>query len=156
MSAALQLRPIADTDRAFLLHVYASTRQAELALVPWTHEQKAAFLHFQFDAQHRHYQQHFPDAHFSVVLVEQEAAGRLYVHRAEREIRVIDIALLPAHRGAGIGSSLLHTLIEEARSAEKTLSLHVERQNRALGLYQRLGFQQVGDTGVYLELAWKA
>lgn len=154
MPPALQLRPIADTDRAFLLRVYASTREAELAQVPWTHEQKAVFLHSQFDAQHRHYQQHYTDAQFSVVLVDREPAGRLYVQRGEQEIRLIDIALLPAHRGAGVGSSLLHALIEEARAGGKTLSLHVERDNRALGLYQRLGFQQIADTGVYLQLAW--
>src|SRR3712207_8583920 len=39
------------SDDEFLLDVYASTRSEELAPVPWTDEQKRAFLRMQFDAQ---------------------------------------------------------------------------------------------------------
>ena len=62
----------------------------------------------------------------------------------------MDIALLPEHRGAGIGAQLLRELQEEARSAGKSLTIHVERFNPALRLYERLGFRQVEDKGVYL------
>jgi ribosomal protein S18 acetylase RimI-like enzyme len=82
--------------------------------------------------------------------------GRLYVARWEREIRIMDIALLPEHRGAGIGTELLRELQDEARSAGKTLTIHVERFNPALRLYERLGFRQVEDKGVYLLMRWSA
>jgi microcystin-dependent protein len=65
------------------------------------------------------------------------------------------IALLPEHRRAGIGTKLLRTLQNEARTAGKTLTIHVEKFNPALRLYQRLGFRQIEDKGVYLFLEWK-
>jgi ribosomal protein S18 acetylase RimI-like enzyme len=80
----------------------------------------------------------------------------LYVAHWEREIRIMDIALLPGNRGAGIGTRLLHDLQEDARSAGKSLTIHVERFNPALALYQRLGFEQVEDKGVYLLMRWSA
>ncbi|PYJ86874.1 MAG: GNAT family N-acetyltransferase, partial [Verrucomicrobia bacterium] len=54
------------------------------------------------------------------------------------------------------GTKLLRDLQEEARGAGKSLTIHVERFNRALELYQRLGFKQVEDKGVYLLLEWSA
>jgi hypothetical protein len=40
--------------------VYAGTRAAELTAVPWTDEQKAAFVQTQFAAQARHDREHYP------------------------------------------------------------------------------------------------
>ncbi len=77
--------------------------------------------------------------------------GRLYVARWPEEIRIVDIALLPEHRGAGIGTSLLEDLVAEAERAGKSLSIHVERFNvQALRFYERLGFETKADKGVYL------
>ena len=60
--AGLRLRRITVDDLSFLAEVYASTRQEELSVVPWTDEQKAAFLRWQFDNQHQYYQQYIPAA----------------------------------------------------------------------------------------------
>ena len=79
-----------------------------------------------------------------------EPAGRLYVARWEDEIRIVDIALLPEHRGNGLGTSLLQELIEEADAAGKPLSIHVEQNNPARPLYARLGFEEAGEFGVYV------
>ncbi len=79
-------------------------------------------------------------------------AGRLYVARWPGEIRVMDIALLPEFRGRGIGSRLLRAIIEEAESSRCAVSIHVERMNPALSLYERLGFRLREDKGVYLLL----
>ena len=40
----LALRPIRNDDLAFLYQVYASTREDELAPLPWTNSQKQTFL----------------------------------------------------------------------------------------------------------------
>jgi ribosomal protein S18 acetylase RimI-like enzyme len=106
----------------------------------------------QFDAQDRWYRAQYPQATFDVVVVEGEPAGRLYVNRGEGEIRIVDIALLPEHRGGGVGTSLLRDLIAEADAAGKRLTIHVERLNPALRLYERLGFALAEDKGVYLFL----
>ncbi|RMH20876.1 MAG: N-acetyltransferase [Acidobacteria bacterium] len=150
----LTLRPIDDRDLPFLRRLYASTRQQELAPVPWSEEQKEAFLRFQFDAQHAYYQEQFPGAAFDLVLRGEEAIGRLYVDRREEEIRLIDVALLPEHRGRGIGGALMRRLLAEARGAGKKVRIHVEHNNPAQRLYRRLGFRRIEDQGVYHLMEW--
>lgn len=150
MSAEVTLRPFAESDLEFLFRVYASTREEELGLTAWSDEQKEAFLRMQFHAQHTYYQQHFSDAQYDVILAGGEPIGRLYVDRRDDEIRVVDIALLTAHRGRGIGGRLMRQILDEAAAAGKPVRIHVEKNNPAMHLYHRLGFQEIGDTGVYL------
>jgi ribosomal protein S18 acetylase RimI-like enzyme len=104
----------------------------------------------QFEAQDTHYRQHYPEASFDVVEDDGEPVGRLYVSRWEEEIRIVDIALLPTARGRGLGSQLLAHLFEESRQSGKAVSIHVEKENPARRLYERLGFREVEDRGVYL------
>jgi len=148
------LRPVRAGDEPFLLRVYAATRAEELAPVPWSDEQKAAFVAMQFQAQSAHYAEHYDGMSADVVLVDGEPAGRLLVARWTQEIRIVDIALLPAFRGRGAGTELLAELMDEATEMGKRLSIHVERENRALALYERLGFEPVGGTGVHLRMEW--
>jgi ribosomal protein S18 acetylase RimI-like enzyme len=145
----ITLRSFQEGDLEFLFQVYASTRWEELAPVPWTDEQKAAFLHMQATAQHAYYQENYRGADWLVIEREGRPAGRLYVHRREKEIRLVDIALLPEHRGSGIGTDLLQELIAESAAAGKPLRIHVEKNNPALRLYERLGFVPIVDKGVY-------
>jgi ribosomal protein S18 acetylase RimI-like enzyme len=149
---AVTLRPATPQDRELLRAIYASTRAEELAVTGWPEDTKAAFLAQQFDAQDRHYRAHFPDASFDVILVDGEPAGRLYVDRRADEILLVDIALLPAFRGRGAGGELLRAVIAEADAAGSPVSIHVERTNRALSLYERHGFEQIADHGVHLLL----
>ena len=155
VDAAITLRPVRDEDRDFLVKLYASIRMEELALTDWSDEQKAVFCTQQCTAQDAHYREHYPGAQWSVIERGGVPAGRLYVARWEREIRIMDIALLPGHRGAGIGTRLLRDLQEEARMAGKTLSIHVEKFNPALRLYERLGFCAKEDKNVYLLMEWR-
>lgn len=149
MDRPVTFRPIGPADEDFLVAVYATTRAEELAPVPWSDAQKAAFCRMQFDAQHRYYQEHYAAASFDVIQVGGEPAGRLYVDRGPDEFRVIDIALLPAYRNAGIGSAILKDVLAEADRAGKPVTIHVEKMNPALRLYYRLGFREAGDAGVY-------
>jgi GNAT superfamily N-acetyltransferase len=147
LPARVTLRPISDADLPFLLQLYASTRVDELAQVPWTDEQKVAFIVQQFEAQHAWWQEHYAGARFDLVLVDGEPAGRLYVDVWAREIRVVDIALMPAHRGGGIGAMLLRRVFAEGDAAGKPVSIHVEVFNPARRLYARLGFVEKGTHG---------
>jgi ribosomal protein S18 acetylase RimI-like enzyme len=146
------LRPVRDDDERFLLRVYAGTRAEELAPVAWSPEQKAAFVAQQFAAQTAHYARHYAGMTADVILVDDEPAGRLLVARWPDEIRIVDISILPEHRGRGAGSVLLGELLDEAAAAGKRLSIHVERENRARRLYERLGFRQADEYGVYLRM----
>jgi len=153
-SNTLRLRAATPEDEQFLRALYAGTRAEELGRLPWSDEQKRAFIDMQFAAQDTHYRRHYPNAQYSIIEVQELPAGRLYVDRWGKEIRIMDIALLPEYRRAGIGTKLLRVLQDEARTAGKALTIHVEKFNRALCLYQRLGFQQIEDKGLYLFLRW--
>ena len=152
----ISLRPIGPEDDSFLAGVYASTRAEELAVTGWSDDEKAVFCRRQFDAQAAHYRENYPGASLQVIENAGVPIGRLYVARGEREIRIMDVALLPEFRGSGIGTKLLRELQEEARSADKSLTIHVERFNPALRLYERVGFRRIEDKGVYLLMEWRA
>jgi len=149
------LRAFAPGDLEFLYQVYASSRADEMAMITdWSAEQKEAFLRFQFKAQHSHYQQHYPQARYDVILKGGERIGRFYVERMPDEIRVMDIALLPAHRNQGIGRSLVQEVLDEAERPPKLVSLHVEPDNPAKRLYKRLGFVVAGEVSFYQLMHW--
>lgn len=152
MNSPATLRPATADDVPFLLRVYRSTREEELAVTPWIEEQKAAFIEMQFRAQDTDYRRNYPDAKYDVILRDGVPAGRLYVDRRKTEISILDIALLSEHRGAGIGSALLRELIAEADASGKALEIYVEKFNRAQTLYRRLGFVEKDDTGVYWQM----
>jgi len=149
------LRPAGPCDAELLYRIYASTREDELAVVPWDAAQKEAFLRMQFAAQDRYYHATFPAASYDLIVSGEEVLGRLYVDRGGPAWLVLDIALLPGHRGRGIGARLLTDLLAEAGAAAKPVQMHVERFNPAQRLYDRLGFRQIADEGVYLRLEWK-
>jgi ribosomal protein S18 acetylase RimI-like enzyme len=84
------------------------------------------------------------------VLVDGEPAGRVYVRQDRDAVHIMDIALLPAFRRGGAGGALLAELFDSAAARGVVVRIWVERENRALSLYRRLGFEQVGEHGVYL------
>ena len=152
----VSFRPIAPEDMDFLLRVYGSTRADEMAMVvDWTVEQKDAFIRQQFSAQHSWYQEHYIGAEFLVILVDGTPAGRLYIHRREKEIRLVDITFLPEYRNSGIGTSLLRDLLTEGEAAGKPVTIHVEIYNPAMHLYERLGFRPIEERGPYRLLEWR-
>lgn len=147
----ISLRPAAPRDREFLFGVYASSREEELAvLVDWTDADKEAFLRQQFEAQATHYEKYYPDASFDIVLLGDTPVGRLYVDRRETEIIVIDIALLTKYRRRGIGRELLGPILDEATTRTLPVRLHVETNNPIRPWYERLGFRELEQRGVYL------
>ncbi len=149
MKQPIIFRPITSDDEQFLYGLYASTRQEELAQTTWTDAEKETFLKQQFTAQHKFYIERFTQATFDILLLNKEPIGRLYIDRRAEEIRIIDISILPEHRNKGIGSTLLKNLLTESHANGKPLRIHVEKNNPALKLYERLGFKEIEDKGVY-------
>jgi len=143
------LRPMTEADRELVYRIYADTRMEEIALAPWSEQEKEDFLRMQFRAQHEYYQKHFPAASFDIVEKAGKPIGRLYLDRRPDELRIIDIALFAAQRGQGIGGALMRRVLDEAAMLGKPVRIHVERNNPAMRLYERLGFNQVEDKGVY-------
>jgi ribosomal protein S18 acetylase RimI-like enzyme len=68
----------------------------------------------------------------------------------------VSIGIVADARGQGLGTLLLEALIEEARQrALSALSLSVDPDNRATGLYRRLGFVTVSHVGGSLTMLLK-
>ena len=60
----------------------------------------------------------------------------------------LSIAVAPLHRRKGIGGTLLRAAMVNAREeGYQTLSLSVAVHNRSRMLYQRVGFEKVGEEG---------
>jgi len=152
----ITLRDATGEDEAFLRQVYACTRAEEMALVPWTDEQREAFLRFQFDAQDSYYRSQFPEAAYQIILKDGAPVGRLYVYRNSTDMRILDITILPEHRAAGVGTSLIRDLQAEAEESNQPLNIWVENFNRSQSLFKRLGFLIVQEEGYNNLLEYRA
>jgi ribosomal protein S18 acetylase RimI-like enzyme len=153
LRSAIVFRSQTEDDVPFLRRLYGSTREEELRIVPWSDQQKIAFLDMQFAAQSRDYQQNYPDCQFLIIDLEGERIGRLYVDRGEL-IEIVDIALLPEFRRRGIGRMLLEEILSEGAATRRKVRIYVEHFNPARHLYDRLGFRHIETNGVYHLMEW--
>ena len=154
LSRGLSLRRETDADLPFLMQLFAASRADELALVPWTDDEKRGFLIQQFGAQRSHYYAYFQDASFDVIELDGKPIGRLYIDERWTRVHIIDIAIIPGNRAGGIGTALLTEIQHYARARGKGVDIFVERMNPAKSLYDRLGFKVVREEDVYLEMDW--
>lgn len=152
----LEFRHISKEDRDILVKIYGSTRTEELAQTSWTEAQKKIFIESQFEAQRVHYERYYPGAEFLLIMYNDTIIGRLYLHVTE-QLRIIDIALLPASRNTGLGTLLLTSIQTLAGNKGLPVSIHVEQFNPALRLYKRLGFI-IKETvnSIYYLMEWNA
>jgi len=148
----INLRPVTPDDDEFLVTLYGSTRTEELSLLPWTEDQRDAFVRWQFAAQQEHYAKHYPTANHDVIMIDGRQVGRLYVARLEQEIRIVDITVLPADRNAGTGSYLIKQLLDEADLTGRVTRIYVEEFNPSLSLFKRLDFSSIQQDGFHLLL----
>lgn len=149
------LRPVTPQDDEFLLAVYASTREQEMAEVPWTDEQKMEFLRWQFGLQRQEYDANYRNRQYDIILVDEQLAGRIWISRDD-QIRLLDIALLEKFQNRGVGTALLNHLIDEAARVKKPLRHMVFMLNTdAKRFYERLGFVVFEEVGAYLHMEWQ-
>lgn len=153
--SSITFRPVSPDDEGFLLALYAATRADELALTGWDESQRQAFVEMQFAAQQQYYRSQFPEAEHSIILIDERPAGRLYIARSDREIRILDIVVADEHRRAGIGSSILKGLMREAENRETNVRIYVERFNPSLSLFTQLGFTSVESTPSHFLMEWR-
>jgi ribosomal protein S18 acetylase RimI-like enzyme len=147
---SVTLRPANADDEEFLRQLFASTREAEFASL--SEAQREMLIVMQFNLQRQQYSAGYPQAEHNIILLDERTVGRVLVDEGDREITLVDIALLPAYRNLGIGTCLLDQLLARAAKANKAVRLHVFKTNPAQLLYKRLGFCQIGDDGMYLEM----
>ena len=153
---ALILRAETAQDIDFAAALYASTRQAEFVLLPWSDAEKSAFCRMQFNAQHAHYQSQYPDAHFLIIERDGARVGRVYVEQRASALLLMEITLAPEQRGRGVGHAITTALVQHAQVNALPMHLHVEPLNPAKRLYERLGFRDVNTQGFYTFMVRKA
>ena len=152
----LTLRRVVPEDEAFLLALYGSTREEELAQVEWADGQKELFLRWQYELQRSEYETRFSDADYYIVLLDDQPAGRIWIGRDQQQIRLLDIALLAEFQNRGAGTLLLRHLMDEASLAGKPLRHMVFVLNSdAHRFYERLGFDVIDDLGAYKHMEWR-
>ena len=154
LSQGFALRPETDADIPFLRRLYTSTRAAELELTNWSDAQKLAFTDNQFDFQRQHYRTYYSATEWSVLEDNGVPIDRLYLERRATTLLVIDIAMLPQWRGRGLGAAIMEWVCAQAHAAGKSVTVAVEKNNRAQTLYRRLGFREIADHGVHWDMEW--
>ena len=154
MERSITLRSSLPEDQEFLFAVYARSRDEEMSAWGWDDNQKRGFLEMQWRAKNHQYNQSYPQADDSVVLLNGQPIGRMIADKGGSDITFLDIALLPEYQNQNIGTRLVQLLLQEATDAQKSVVLHVLRSNRAGRLYERLGFKTVSEDEVYREMKW--
>lgn len=153
-SLGVSFKAMSSDDMAFLVELYRTTRWDEVMQAPWDDKQRREFLQQQFQAQHSHYQTHYPKADYLLINQKKQTIGRVYLDRDKTSICLIDIALLPEYKNQGLGTQLLMELLTEAQNENKKIVLHVENFNPAYFWYIKLGFKQIEDKGVHQYMEW--
>lgn len=150
----LALRETTPQDEPFLRDLYHDVRLPELVPTGWDEATKRAFTDSQFTLQDRYYRGNYRGARFLVIEEGGARVGRLYLHAREKELRVMEISIVPARRNGGLGTAIFRSLQEAAALAGRALTLSVETFNPVRRLYARLGFVESPPDGIYLEMRW--
>ena len=142
LPGGLNVRPSNAGDRVFLESLYKSTRE-DLELIE--DDSGGDFIEYlkdqQLDAQTEGYGDQFPDALYLIIEYHQESVGRVVVDFGHNEIRVVDLALVKAARGKGLGTGVLQAFIAISEQIMAPLTLAVLSSNvGAKRLYLQLGF----------------
>ena len=148
----LTSRPAVVDDRPFLLDLYASNRADELSVLGWSPGAIRSFLAQQYGARQAGWAVSAPAADDLVLVRDGCPIGRLVVERRADGIRVVDIAVVPGEQGRGIGTAVLHRLLDEADAALLPVTLHVLATGAARRLYERLGFRALPGDGVHVPM----
>ena len=150
--AGTRLRVATEADRPFLKALYRELRAAELAQVVWPAAAREAFADDQFEKQDAWYRGNYPGAVFLVIEAVARPVGRLYVCEGIDELRLMELTLVEAARGRGIGTALITMLLERADAKGLATTLHVETFNPARRLYENRGFVAGEPNGIYVPM----
>jgi ribosomal protein S18 acetylase RimI-like enzyme len=81
--------------------------------------------------------------------------GWMQVVESPHAIYLGQLYVTPSSQNCGIGTAILRGLIDKARREGKSLTLDVMKNNRSRVLYERLGFQVIGQSEHKLKMQWQ-
>jgi ribosomal protein S18 acetylase RimI-like enzyme len=153
-AGALRLRPERKSDEQFRFELFCESRP-DLALLPLDTAAREHLMRLQFRAQSAGYFNQFPNARSAIVELDGTPVGRVMLHESADELRLVDIAVASLVRNRGIGTALLHAVMDVAGSSDVAVRLSVSAGNpAALRLYLRLGFKPIASNATDTELQW--
>lgn len=90
-----------------------------------------------------------------IVIVEDEPVGVITLSDWGDQLHLTWIAILPRIQGKGLGTQLIQYCQQKAISKQKPLTLQVLRNNPAISLYKRCGFELCNGNDTYkLRMVW--
>jgi GNAT superfamily N-acetyltransferase len=132
-SFQVELRLATERDYGFVERLYVeSMRPLLLRLDAWDEADVLGRFRGSFDV-----------THVRIIRVDGADVGFIQTSETDAEINLDQIHLRKRYRSRGIGSRLIGDLLRADAARNKALSLAAVRGNRALALYQRLGFLTV-------------
>jgi len=137
---AISLRPASEDDLDFLFALHrASMRGYVDAVWGWDDEFQSVFFRKRID----------PDR-LRIIEVDGQAVGVVGFHDDGERLDIGPFEVDPAIQGRGVGSAALGEMLAIADEAGIPATLQVLKVNsRALRLYERVGFEIVGETDTH-------
>ncbi len=99
-------------------------------------------------------QQSFEAEEARLIVAEGRRIGWMHVRTTGASLELWQLFVSPAHRGQGVGATVLRQLQTQATRLGLPILLSVLRNNRAMGLYERLGFSVHAEGPHHLFLWW--
>jgi ribosomal protein S18 acetylase RimI-like enzyme len=153
-SVQLRMRIAQAEDESFLFNLFAESQDHLAALrsneIVWRR-----LVELQYQGRQISYEARTPEAENLLLLDPQGSPlGRILVDRRPHRWRIVDLALMPAWRGRGIGTQVLREYQRQAATAGASLELQVTPLNPARRLYERMGFRAVSEDAQAVEMVW--
>lgn len=141
----IQLKIKDETDLEFLFQLFGEIKIAELNIYNWPELMKNQLIEMQYKGYEQMIKNEYPNAEDYIITVNDEKAGRLQLNVNDSGIRIINISLLPAFHGNGIGTKIIKDILVQADLKNKPVYLEVDRVNPAFNLYKRLVLEIYGE-----------
>lgn len=155
-SGPVVLRSERDDDRTFLFALFRSHASAELVALPVDEATRDAVAQMQFNSATATYRAQFADARFDIIERDGERIGRLITDPGGETACMVDYALMPDRRGAGLGGSIIAAVLVQLAPRDRPMRVKVLMTNiPSLRMCIRLGFRQVNDDMPMLQLEWR-
>ena len=143
---SVELRPATSDDYDFVFSVHCVTMRAFVEPI----------YGWDLDWQSRYLRKHFDPDERQIIRFGGTDVGYISFEEQESCVFLKTICVLPAYQHRGIGTTLIRSLQQNAVRTGVPVMLQVLKSNRARGLYERLGFEILGETDTHYRLKWTA
>lgn len=142
-------------DKDFLFNVFKNNKQEEISLWGWREEEERLFIQNQFLCQQNSYEIQYPNLDKQLIIYNGQQVGYIYIHRDDKKITIVDLAILKEFRNKGIGKEQILFIQSVAKAANLPIQLSVFNNNPAVILYIKLGFKEVSCNELYHRMEWR-